>query len=125
MHYLWNNTWPENRTPQIESFVINNKTAYENVVLEENKEYLASLKINDFENDRLNYRWEILPESTDLKDGGDFEKRPETVKFTIVLDNNGELKFIAPSVKGNYRLFGYADDGYQHAATANIPFKVN
>jgi hypothetical protein len=125
MHYLWNKTWPVNRTPQIESFVINNKTAYENVSLEANKEYLASLKITDFENDRLNYRWEILPESTDLQDGGDFEKRPETVQFTILSDTNGELKFIAPSVKGNYRLFGYADDGHQHAATANIPFKVN
>ena len=125
MHYLWNNTWPENRTPQIESFVINNKTAYENVSLEANQEYLASLKINDFENERLNYRWEILSESTDLKDGGDFEKRPETVQFKILSDTNGELKFIAPSVKGNYRLFGYADDGHQHAATANIPFKVN
>lgn len=125
MHYLWNKTWPVNRTPQIKSFEINNKTAYENVSLEANKEYLASLKIKDFENDQLKYRWEILPESTDLQDGGDFEKRPETVAFTKVLDNNGELKFIAPSEKGNYRLFGYADDGHQHAATANIPFKVN
>jgi hypothetical protein len=97
MHYVWNGTWPENRTPQIESFILNNKTAYENVILEANKEYLASLKIKDL----------------------------EAVKLIIALDTNGELKFKAPAEKGNYRLFGYADDGHQHAATANIPFKIN
>ena len=125
MHYIWNGTWPENRTPQIESFVLNNKTGYKNVVLEVNKAYLASLKIKDFENDKLNYRWEILQESTDLKDGGDFENRPKAVQFKIINSNEGQLKFNAPTKKGAYRLFGYVDDGNEHAATANIPFKVN
>jgi len=125
MHYLWNGTWPENRTPQIQSFTINNNTAYQNVVLETNEESLASLKIQDFENDTLNYRWEILLESTDLKDGGDFEKKPNAVNFTIISTHGGELKFNAPTEKGAYRLFGYVDDGQPHAATANIPFKVN
>ena len=124
MHYLWNGTWPKNRTPQIQSFIINNKTAYENVVLEANKESLALLISNDSENDKLNYRWEILRESTDLQDGGDFEKRPSAVEFTVIEDSEGELKFKAPAKKGVYRLFGYVDDGHGHVATANIPFKV-
>ena len=125
MHFIWNGTWPENRTPQIKSFTINNKTAYQNVVLESNKENLASLKIQDFENDSLNYRWEILLESTDLHDGGDFEKKPNAIEFTIISANDGELKFKVSAEKGAYRLFGYADDGHEHAASANIPFKVN
>ena len=125
MHYVWGENWPENRTPQVQSLVLNNKTAYENVVLKANSENLAVLKSSDFENDILNYRWEILPESTDLQDGGDFEKRPASVDFTVIASNEGELKFKAPSEKGNYRLFGYVDDAQQHAATANIPFKVN
>mgnify|MGYP000356422572 FL=1 len=85
----------------------------------------ASLKIHDFENDKLNYRWEILAESTDLKDGGDFENRPTSVEFTVTSDKEGELKFKLSDKKGAYRLFGYVDDGHEHAATANIPFKVN
>lgn len=125
MHYLWSGTWPENRTPQVESFMLNNKTAYEDVVLESNKEYLTSIKIRDFENDKLNYRWEILFESTDLHDGGDFENRPDAVEFTTVNVNEGILKFKAPTEKGAYRLFVYVNDGKQHTATANIPFKVN
>ena len=125
MHYVWNGVWPENRTPQVQSFTINNKTAYQNVVLEANSSCSAMLNINDFENDKLNYDWEILPESTDLHDGGDFENRPAAVEFTIISINEGELKFKVPEGKGAYRLFGYVNDGQQHAAAANIPFKVN
>lgn len=125
MHYLWSGTWPENRTPQVESFVLNNETAYEDVILESNKEYLTYIIIRDFENDKLTYRWEILFESTDLQDGGDFENRPDAVEFTTVNVNEGKLKFKAPTEKGAYRLFVYVNDGQQHTATANIPFKVN
>jgi len=125
MHYLWNGTWPDNRTPQVISFTINDETAYDNVNLESNQEYLASIKIQDFENDILNYQWEILYESTDLQDGGDFEKRPDAVEISVISDSNGQLKFKAPKDKGVYRLFAYVDDGKKQAATANIPFKVN
>lgn len=125
MHYVWNGVWPENRTPQVQSFTINNKTAYQNVVLEANSSCSAILSINDLENDKLNYDWEILQESTDLQDGGDFENRPDAVEFTIISINEGELKFKVPEDKGAYRLFGYVNDGQHHAAAANIPFKVN
>ena len=123
MHYIWNNSWPQNKTPQIEFFHINGKTAYQNVILKTEENYIAIVKIKDVENDSINYKWEILAESTDLKDGGDLEKRPETIKTKIVKQENGTFQFIAPK-KGVYRLFIYADDGYNHAATANIPFLV-
>lgn len=123
MHYLWSNEWPENRTPQIESFTLNNKTAYENIILEEEKELKAFVKINDFENDDIFYKWEILPESTDLGDGGDHESRPEKVSIEIISNLKGALSFKSPK-KGKYRLFVYASDGHDHAATANIPFMV-
>jgi hypothetical protein len=125
MHYAWNGKWPENRTPQVQSFTIDNKTAYEDVVLSPNKESVAIFNCVDLENDALTYSWEILPESTDLQEGGDFEKRPIASEIKVLNENKGELKFKAPEQKGNYRLFGYATDGFGHAATANIPFKVN
>ena len=125
MHFIWSGKWPENRTTQIESYTINNKTTYENVVLTAKQVCTASIKVKDFENNKLNYRWEILYESTDLKDGGDFETRPDAVEFEVLNDKDGELEFKAPIKKGAYRLFGYVSDGEQHAATANIPFKVN
>ncbi|UMB52547.1 hypothetical protein MKD41_09350 [Lutibacter sp. A64] len=124
MHKIWNNKWPENRTPQIVSFTLNGSTAYENVNLEEGKTYEAILKINDFENDPINYKWEILPESTDLGDGGDYEERPEAIEINFENIEEGKVTFKAPE-SGVYRLFVYAEDSFGHAATANIPFRVN
>jgi hypothetical protein len=124
MHYLWNNnTWPKNRTPQIEEFTLNDKTAYESVVLETGKEYTALVKIHDFDKDTINFKWELLAESKDLKNGGDYESRPETIKIEVVQETDGMLKFKAPK-RGEYRLFVYAMDGKRHCATANIPFLV-
>ncbi len=124
MHHIWSNEWPKNRTPQIKSFTINNQTAYENVTLKSGKEASALLKITDFENDVINFNWEVLRESTDLKDGGDTEKRPESIQLDITNNHGGALQFKAPQ-PGNFRLFVYASDGNNHAATANIPFMVN
>lgn len=124
MHFIWNNKWPENRTPQIKSFTLNDKTAYESVELDGNKNYSASLEIIDFENDALTYVWEILPESTDLGHGGDHEEKPAAIEIEIVENNNGQVTFMSPKEKGAYRLFGYVNDGKNHSATANIPFLV-
>ena len=123
MHYIWSKKWPENRTPQIKSFTLNNKTAYQSVILKPNKDAKATIDIVDFENNTINYSWEVLRESTDLKDGGDKENRPESIDIQLTRNQNREINFKL-SGKGNYRLFVYADDGYNHAATANIPFKV-
>ncbi len=124
MHYLWNdNVWPENRTPQIKEFTLDAKTAYESVVLEKGKEYTANVKIYDFNNDSITYKWEVLAESTDLKDGGDYENRPKAIQIEVLNQQDGILKFISPE-DGRYRLFIYANDGYKHSATANIPFLV-
>ena len=79
--------------------------------------------MDDIDNDPINYTWEVLPESTDLKDGGDKEERPENIDIIETTNQNGVLKFKAP-VPGQYRLFVYADDGFGHSATANIPFMV-
>lgn len=122
MHYLWNRKWPENKTPQIEHFSLNGKTAYNSIEVDEKSTCTAALKIKDFENDAISYRWELLKESTSLKEGGDYEERPKNLRIKVIEQKNGLLKFKAPK-KGNYRLFGYATDGHAHEATANIPFR--
>ena len=123
MHYIWNGQWPENRTPQIEAYTLDGKTAYESVRLEAGQTYTALAEISDPEDDALSYSWEILRESTDLQDGGDYEEKPEAVPDFVISKDGGKLEMQAPG-PGAYRLFVYATDGNDHSATANIPFLV-
>lgn len=123
MHSIWNGAWPENRTPQIATYTLDGKTAYENVQLTSGAVYTAQAVVTDPESDALSYRWEVLPESTDLGDGGDYEERPMAVTGLFRSQSGGELELEAPK-PGAYRLFVYATDGNGHSATANIPFLV-
>lgn len=124
MHYIWNDEWPENRTPLIKSYTLNGKVAEDNIILKPNQSYKAMIDIEDHEGDSITYIWEVLPESTDLKDGGDHEERPETLHIEFVDEGSrGAISFKAPK-NGAYRLFVYANDGLDHSATANIPFMV-
>ena len=125
MEYLWTGNWPQNRSPIIESFQLNNKDAYSNIKLAANQSYQAEVKSSDPDGDKLAYSFEIIHESTDLKDGGDLENRPETVHWNRKKLKEGMIEFSVPDVKGAYRIFVYVHDGNEHVATANIPFFVN
>jgi len=121
MQYIWTGKWPENRCPSIDSFKIDDRNAYDNIMLKANTEIKAHVFFKNYENDSLTFRWKILSESTDLGWGGDFEKRPETI-YSTEAGENIEIK--APKNLGAYRLFVYVVDDQSNAATANIPFKV-
>ncbi len=122
MQYIWTGEWPENRCPTLESFVLDEKTAYDNVRLKAGEKYSASVLATDYEHDAITYRWEVLPESTDLGMGGDIESRPEAL-LAIEVDQ-AEIEVDAPTTPGAYRLFIYATDSGNRSATANIPFLV-
>jgi hypothetical protein len=84
----------------------------------------AKVIANDPNHDTLIYSFEILHESTDLKDGGDHEEKPPTVQWKNTIDQNGEITFAIPNEEGQYRVFVYIHDNKNHVATANIPFQV-
>ncbi len=123
MHYLWNGEWPENRTPSLDSFVLDNKTAYENVYLEPGESYTAQVMSSDPDGDELVYRWDIKTESTDLGHGGDLESVPQSIEG-LVSGEGSSVTVAAPAEPGAYRLFVYVLDGQNHAAHANIPFYI-
>lgn len=123
MHYIWNDKWPDNRSPQIKSFNLNGQTAYQNIKFKSGETAKASVIVIDPENDKISYTWEILPESTDLQDGGDLESRPLKVDVKILKEKKGKFKFKTPA-PGAYRLFVYANDEDNNVATTNIPFLI-
>jgi hypothetical protein len=121
MHYIWNGTWPENRCPTLDSFRLNGLTAYDNVRAKAGQPMNGEVFSMDHEGDPLEYRWEILPESTDLGWGGDFESRPETYLNQV---GSAVMEIQAPEQPGAYRLFIYVTDPGNKTTTANIPFLV-
>jgi hypothetical protein len=125
MHYIWNDTWPDNRSPRLESVTLDDKTAYEGVSLIAGRAYPAKAVVTDPDGDALTYSWVLMHESTDLGDGGDQESTPESIADLIERPNAASATVIAPAEPGAYRLFVYAYDGHSHAAHANIPFFVN
>lgn len=125
MYFIWNNEWPKNRAPQLDSLRLNGLSAYDNVTLEKSMTYPAQVFIHNFENDAVMYSWEVMHESNDLGMGGDHESKPKTCEGLIKNGNSKNIKLLAPKEKGAYRLFVYATDVHNKVATANIPFFVN
>lgn len=120
----WNGKYPDNRAPVLKSALLNNASKGDDIYLMSEDLFEATIVVDDPDNDKIKYRWEILRESTDVKSGGDAEKRPEGMKGLIVSKKHGNMSFRAPQEEGPYRLFVYAFDGHKHVAYTNIPFYV-
>lgn len=124
MHYLWKGTWPENRAPKILEARLDNKTRYDNITLLPGVPYDVAYDFRDPDGDPVEVRMEILRESTDLKEGGDPEARPDSIEPGISGLSSTSATIVSPEEPGPYRLFIYGTDGHNHAATVNIPFMI-
>ena len=124
MQYLWTGTWPKNRAPHVDSVLLDGKKASQIIYLQPGKEYPVTVFSQDPNKDKLTTRWELLPESTDLKNGGDRESRPEVIPSSVTSKNIKNAVLKTPEREGAYRLFMYISDGHNKVATANLPFYV-
>lgn len=125
MQYLWSGAWPKNQAPHIYSLQVNERKSIDFLLLKPGTNNNAFVTSFDPDNDQLSYRWDILPEPTQLSDGGDFEARPKAIENSITGNaNQCKITFVAPSKEGAYRLFVYVCDGKNKVATANFPFYV-
>lgn len=124
MQYLWTDYWPSNQAPRLDTLLLDGKGARDNIYLVAGETYSANVAATDPEGDPLSYRWELLPESTDLKEGGDAESRPQALKGLFREEQQAKIRLKAPPREGPYRLFVYVSDNNNKVATANIPFFV-
>ena len=124
MHYVWNGTWPSNRSPRLEGAWLDGKTAAQSVRLRPGQSCQAKVAAADPDHDMLSFRWEIMPESTSRNIGGDRESKPPVLPGLISDPSREEISLQAPTKPGAYRLFAYVFDGKGHAAHVNIPFLV-
>lgn len=124
MQYLWSGKWPENRSPHLDSILLDGKKALDFIYLKPGQEYPVDVFVKDPDNDKLTTRWEVLPESTDLKEGGDRESRPAAIQGLVKGFAFNKATMTAPVKEGPYRLFLYVSDGNNNVATVNVPFFV-
>jgi len=122
MHHVWTGHWPATRSPQLAGAWLDGKTARQNIHLKAGQTYTAKVQASGENDSPLKYAWEIMPESTDLKTGGDFESRPQSLPGLIPAAPGNEIAIKAPAKPGAYRLFAYVFDAHGHAAHVNIPF---
>ncbi|NCD71867.1 hypothetical protein [Mucilaginibacter agri] len=124
MQYLWTGKYPANRAPHLDSLTLNGKHVLDFIYLQPGKTYDIKVSVKDPDNDKLTARWELLPESTDLKNGGDHESRPAPLEGLLNSSSVNKATIKAPEKEGAYRLFLYVTDGHNNVATANVPFFV-
>ena len=124
MHYIWTGSWPDNRSPQIETMSLDSRTSAEDIVLEKGARISAEVVAGDADGDPLEYRWEVMHESNATQDGGDKEDVPEVIDGLIESPDMDRMVMTTPKDAGSYRLFIYVFDGQGHAGHANIPFLV-
>jgi hypothetical protein len=124
MEFVWTGAWPDNRSPQIRSMMLDDRLAKNNVKLERGNTYEARVQAEDPDGDALSYRWVVMRESVATQSGGDREEVPEVIPGLITMAGPGHIELTPPQEPGAYRLFVYVYDGQGHAGHANIPFFV-
>jgi hypothetical protein len=122
MHRVWTGSFPSNRSPHVESISLNGQEPGQSIRVKAESLLSGAIVADDPDGDGLKYTFEIMPESTDLKTGGDFETTPPVLTKAESQKGTAELK--APAKEGAYRLFFYVRDGKNHCGTGNIPFFV-
>jgi hypothetical protein len=125
LNYLWNGKKPDTWCSRIDTFFVDGFFS-NSTYLKPNTEYIADLKAWDPGNNPLIMKWEIRNESFYAgKRAGEAEGVTDIIsKSEAMIPYQEKVKFTAPAIEGEYRLFIYVNNGSDYIATANIPFYV-
>lgn len=122
IYNCWKNLKPELPCPSVDSILIETKNKYSSLYLKAGERKKATVYFKS-DNPKVKINWFILPESSDLKSGGDKEDAPEEIKGLLKKVNGNEIEFITPKQEGKYRLFVEVE-AYNKVGYANFPFYV-
>jgi hypothetical protein len=124
MYQIWNGEKRPNGTPRVGRIAINEKGAFDDIMLDAGERFKVAMSIKEPDNDSVQVEWEIRLETTSKAVGGDFEYLPQRINIDIKTETPGKAMITAPKTPGAYRLFAYVYDNNGNAGHANIPFLV-
>ena len=117
----WTGRWPTDRAPVLKEADV----PLANATLRPGCRALVRIHYEDPEGQPLAYRYEVVAESTDRKEGGDAERRPDAMPGAVrPLDADGRAEVLAPTTPGAYRLFVTVTDTAGSGAVDNWCFRV-
>jgi hypothetical protein len=125
MSFLWQGKWPENRSPLILEFQINEQVAANGLIVEPLSENYATIKAEDPDNDPIYGYWEVLPELEDVDGVVVSIAKPVAISSGIIEYGFKGFSWKAPDQEGDYRLFVTVKDGNKNFSSANIPFRIS
>lgn len=124
LEYNWSGKYPENRSPSIDSVIVEGTRNFsKNLIFSPGQAISFQLFARDQNGDKMTYNWQLYPESTNLKTGGDREDKPAEIPGKIKNKSKANATLKVPNVEGRYRLFVDVSDG-EKTAYMNIPFYV-
>jgi len=121
---LWNNHSSFNHSPRVSQLLCNGQTSNKSLILESGSNAVFTITVSDPENDPLKYSWQLVPESTDIKAGGDVESEPAPIDGAFLRKNLRSATLRVPDEEGAYRVFFEVRDGNKSLGYANYPFYV-
>lgn len=121
---FWNPGATINTAPRLDSAFLAGLPKGSDIIADPRSRITSVVYVHDADNDKLNFVYEIVQESRDIKSGGDAETPPPAVRWTHGRKKGNSLSFRTPADEGAYRLFIYIYDSAGHYAYCNIPFYV-
>lgn len=124
LHDQWSPSTRSGYTPVVDGISINDLVAIQSPAVWADDDVVVKFNWRDFDNDTKKVIWNVVPESNDIKAGGDAESAPMSVQGIWKKRSAHEASFRAPHIPGAYRVFVQVNDDKGNYAYANIPFLV-
>jgi hypothetical protein len=124
IHALWTKDTVANRAPVVGAIRLNGKLDRDNVALELNTDYPASIIATDPESDSLHVEWNVARDIDEFHTLPQNRTAPENIGGAIRHAVGLGAVVHTPSQRGAYRLLVSVRDGHGSVATNSFPFFV-
>lgn len=124
LHEQWSGKKPDNQAPILKSLRLQDQSSTPYATIYAGDKGEVFLDWIDPDNDNCQVIWRWVPESQDIKSGGDAETAPLAVTGVWKARKNFKASYRAPMTVGAYRIFVEVWDNHHHYAYANLPVLV-